>query len=123
MEDLRDAEDEMPVGNFLEYIASQPLSEFHYPLLMTGRAEFEESAKLNACACRRRPEGTRYCQFLLWTCNRKHYTMINDDEFFMTFFMNLLDKSHILFKNDEKSISARHLLKGVSRVIFWQTLK
>ncbi len=32
-QDLRDAEDEMPVGDFLEYVHAEPRSEFHHPLL------------------------------------------------------------------------------------------
>jgi hypothetical protein len=38
-EDLRDAEDEMPVGNLFENIHAQPLPEFHHTLLMAGGAE------------------------------------------------------------------------------------
>ena len=33
-QDLRDAEDEMPMGNLFEDIAAQPLPELHHPLLM-----------------------------------------------------------------------------------------
>ncbi len=38
-QDLRDAEDDMPVGNFLEHIGTEPFPEFHHPLLMAGRTE------------------------------------------------------------------------------------
>jgi hypothetical protein len=38
-EDLRDAEDKMPVGNLFEDIHAQPFPEFHHPLLMAGGAE------------------------------------------------------------------------------------
>ena len=38
-QDLRDAEDEMPVGDLLEHMDAEPLSEFHHPLLMAGRAK------------------------------------------------------------------------------------
>ena len=34
-ENLWDAEYEMPVRDFLEYVAAQPLPELHHPLLMT----------------------------------------------------------------------------------------
>jgi hypothetical protein len=33
-QDLRNAEDKMPVGNLLEDIAAQPLPEFHHTLLV-----------------------------------------------------------------------------------------
>ena len=29
----------MPVGNLPEYVGTEPLPEFHHPLLMAGRAE------------------------------------------------------------------------------------
>jgi len=38
-EDLRDAEDEMPMRDLLEDIRAEPLAEFHYPLLMAGGAK------------------------------------------------------------------------------------
>jgi hypothetical protein len=38
-QDLREAEDEMPVGNLLEHLGTEPFPEFHHPLLMAGRAE------------------------------------------------------------------------------------
>jgi len=38
-EDLRDAEDEMPMRDLLEDIHAEPLAEFHYPLLMAGGAK------------------------------------------------------------------------------------
>jgi hypothetical protein len=38
-QDLRGAEDEMPVGNLLEHLGTEPFPEFHHPLLMTGSAE------------------------------------------------------------------------------------
>jgi len=38
-QDFGDAENEMPVRNFLEDIHAEPLSEFHHALLMAGRAE------------------------------------------------------------------------------------
>jgi hypothetical protein len=38
-ENLRDAEDKMPVGRLLEHIHAEPLPEFHDALLMAGRAE------------------------------------------------------------------------------------
>jgi hypothetical protein len=36
---LRDAEDDMPVGNFLEHVGTERFPEFHQPLLMAGRTE------------------------------------------------------------------------------------
>ena len=39
MQDLRDAEDDMPVGNFLEHVGTEPFPEFHHPLLMAGGTE------------------------------------------------------------------------------------
>jgi hypothetical protein len=42
---LRDAEDEMTVGHLLEDIHTEPLSEFHHALLMTGRAEVAALAR------------------------------------------------------------------------------
>ncbi len=36
-EDLRDAEDKMPVRNLLEHIHAQPFPELHHALLMTGK--------------------------------------------------------------------------------------
>jgi hypothetical protein len=38
-EDLRDAEDEMPVGNLLENIHAEPFPEFHDALLMARWTE------------------------------------------------------------------------------------
>jgi hypothetical protein len=38
-QNLRDAEDEMPVGNFLEQMGTEPFPEFHHPLLMAGGTE------------------------------------------------------------------------------------
>ena len=38
-EDLRDAEDKMPVRNLLEDIHAEPFPEFHHPLLMAGGAK------------------------------------------------------------------------------------
>jgi len=38
-QDLRDAEDEMPVGNLLEHVGTEPFPEFHHPLLMAGGTE------------------------------------------------------------------------------------
>ena len=38
-QDLREAEDEMPVGNLLEYVGAEPFPEFHHPLLMAGGTE------------------------------------------------------------------------------------
>jgi hypothetical protein len=35
-QDLRDAEDEMPVRHLLEHVGAQPFSEFHHPLLVAG---------------------------------------------------------------------------------------
>jgi hypothetical protein len=39
LENLRDAEDEMPVRNLLEDIHAEPFPEFHHALLMTRRTE------------------------------------------------------------------------------------
>jgi len=44
-EDLRDAENEMPVRNLLEHIHAQPFSEFHNTLLMAGWAEMPALAR------------------------------------------------------------------------------
>ncbi len=38
-QDLRDAEDDMAVGNLLEHMGAEPFPEFHHPLLMTGGTE------------------------------------------------------------------------------------
>jgi len=38
-EDLRDAENEMPVRDLLEDIHAEPFTEFHHALLIAGRAE------------------------------------------------------------------------------------
>ena len=38
-QDLREAEDEMPVGNLFEHLGTEPFAEFHHPLLMAGGAE------------------------------------------------------------------------------------
>jgi len=38
-QDLRDAEDKMPVRDLLQYLQTEPLPEFHYALLMTGGAK------------------------------------------------------------------------------------
>jgi hypothetical protein len=38
-QDLRNAEDEMPVGNLLEHLGTEPFPEFHHPLLMAGGTE------------------------------------------------------------------------------------
>ena len=38
-QDLRNAEDEMPVGNLLEHVGTEPFPEFHHPLLMAGGTE------------------------------------------------------------------------------------
>jgi len=38
-QDLRDAEDEMPVGNLLENFGTDPFPEFQHPLLMGGGTE------------------------------------------------------------------------------------
>jgi hypothetical protein len=38
-QDFGEAEDKMPVGNLLENIHTEPLSEFHHAFLMAGRAE------------------------------------------------------------------------------------
>ena len=38
-QDLRDAEDEMPVGNLLEHVGTEPFSEFHHLLLKAGMAK------------------------------------------------------------------------------------
>jgi hypothetical protein len=38
-QDLRDAEDEMLVGNLPEYMETEPLPEFHHPLLMARGTE------------------------------------------------------------------------------------
>jgi hypothetical protein len=35
-QDLGDAENEMPMGDLLEHMCTEPLSEFHHPLLMAG---------------------------------------------------------------------------------------
>jgi len=37
--DLRDAEDDMPVGNLLEHVAAEPFPEFRHQLLMAGGTE------------------------------------------------------------------------------------
>jgi hypothetical protein len=37
--DLRDAENEMPMRDLLEDIQAEPLTEFHNPFLVAGRAE------------------------------------------------------------------------------------
>ena len=38
-QDLRDAEDDMSVGNLLEYVGTEPFPEFHHPLLMARGTE------------------------------------------------------------------------------------
>jgi hypothetical protein len=38
-QDLREAEDEMPMGNLLEHVGTEPFPEFHHPLLMAGGTE------------------------------------------------------------------------------------
>jgi hypothetical protein len=35
-QDFREAEDEMPVGNLLKHVRTEPFPEFHHPLLMAG---------------------------------------------------------------------------------------
>jgi hypothetical protein len=40
-ENLLDDEDKLPVGNLLEDICTQPLTEFYHPLLMAGWADNE----------------------------------------------------------------------------------
>ena len=44
-ENLRDAEDKMPVGDFLEGIRAEPFPELNDPLLMTERAEISALAR------------------------------------------------------------------------------
>jgi hypothetical protein len=39
LQDFREAEDEMPVGNLLEHVGTEPFPEFHHPLLMAGGTE------------------------------------------------------------------------------------
>ena len=39
LQDLRNAEDEMSVGNLLEHLGTEPFPKFHHPLLMAGGAE------------------------------------------------------------------------------------
>jgi hypothetical protein len=38
-QDFRDAEDDMSVGNLPEHVGTEPLPEFHHPLLMAGGTE------------------------------------------------------------------------------------
>jgi len=38
-QDLRDAEDKMPVGHFLENVQAEPFPKLYNPFLVTGRAE------------------------------------------------------------------------------------
>jgi hypothetical protein len=38
-QNLRDAEDEMPVGNLFEHVGTKPFPEFYHPLLMAGGTE------------------------------------------------------------------------------------
>lgn len=44
-QDLRDAKDEMPVGNFLEDIHTEPFPELHHALLMAGWAKMAALAR------------------------------------------------------------------------------
>jgi hypothetical protein len=43
-QDLRDAKDKMPVGNLLEHLRTQPLTEFRDPFLMAGRTKMAARA-------------------------------------------------------------------------------
>jgi hypothetical protein len=47
-QDLRDAEDEMPVGNLLEHVRIEPFPEFHHPLLMAGGTEMTALSSIAA---------------------------------------------------------------------------
>jgi len=42
-QDLRDAEDDMSVGNLPDHVGTEPFPEFHHPLLMAGGAETKET--------------------------------------------------------------------------------
>jgi hypothetical protein len=46
-QDLREAEDEMPMGNLLEHLATEPFPEFHHPFLMAGGTEMRSTLILN----------------------------------------------------------------------------
>ena len=57
-QNLRDAEDEMPVRNLFQNICAKPFPEFHHTFLMAGWAEACPRENGGGGACRRRPGGT-----------------------------------------------------------------
>lgn len=53
--DLRDTEDDMSVGNILEYVGAEPFPEFHHPLLMAGKVSTARPGFSRRGACRQSP--------------------------------------------------------------------